>query len=395
MGNPQSKRIWFPEPSTPDPTYSPDTGPPEPPTAWLLRSTVPGARALRDFLNQNMSMLPEEHQAQLFARMHKQFSQAVFELTVARTLQEMGAEVDVEPTNPDGSRLDFRAKFPDGTVAVEATCPVYNSSAARDLATWSPLRYIIKRRAPRGWIINARHLPLLNPHAGYGEFKRIVTRLFKAVPDAQDHGARIYLQTTDEEADRLGGAIGLELQARSQLDQPSEVMGPATAFIDNSEEVIRETLRRKSYQARRAEVPVLLAVCAPPVMSQSNLRMFDITLFGRTVAYMDGNGGQQRTGFSASGAWTRDGLQPGTPTFAGLLAFLHETFTGGSDPVLYLHPQFHGMLPGLILDLAHRRYSPERPWVIERRQYGAPVWPRINWIDPEVFSLGDEPPDTE
>ncbi len=61
--------------------------------SWLRRSTLPLADDCREFLNRNLSLLPEDCQKGIFDHLqHKQHYKAgFFELIVGRTLQELGA----------------------------------------------------------------------------------------------------------------------------------------------------------------------------------------------------------------------------------------------------------------------------------------------------------------
>src|SRR5829696_9698939 len=124
-GNPPT--VWFPEPSRTDDTYA-DRG--EPTTDWLRRSTVTRARGARRFLNENLSKIPSDHQQILYCALHERWGSAFFELIVARTLQVLGAELEIEPGGKEDIRIDFVAHFPDSTVSVEAVAPMFNADVA-------------------------------------------------------------------------------------------------------------------------------------------------------------------------------------------------------------------------------------------------------------------------
>ncbi len=217
----------------------------EPLTRWLARSTVPKARALRRFLNENLDLVPEKLQRSVFSRLEKQSRSAIFELVVARTLQAMGATIQVEATASGGSRPDFLARFPDGTVIVEATSPAFDAAFGEDFARWDGLRYVINRRAPKGWIVWIRALPPIQRDQPLGQFKRVVSRLFDGVGPAGERAIRMELSTTRAEAAKLGGEIRLELQPRGDWDDGVEIVGPPSTHFSDSESVIREAVRRK------------------------------------------------------------------------------------------------------------------------------------------------------
>ncbi len=377
--------IWLPEPAAPDPTYSPNTGPPEPLTRWLARSTVPRARALRRFLNENLALVPEQLQRSVYRRLEKQSRSAVFELVVARTLQVMGASIQVEASAPGGSRPDFRARFPEGTVIVEATSPVFDAEFGEDFARWDGLRHVIKRRAPRGWIVWIRALPPIGRDQPLGDFKRVVDRLFAGVSPAGKLAAAMELGTTSVEEAVLGGPIRMELRPRGDLSAEAEVVGPASTHWGDSESVIRAAVRRKRPQVRGSDAPVIVAVDRPPPAGESDVEDFDIALYGRTVGYVAPGIGEYASGFDPSGEWAQGLNEDRPPTIAAVLAFVGIGYTGGPDPVLYLHPRFRGQLPDGLTALRCRWYDPRANAVVERSPKTPGVLRRIAWVDPSVL----------
>ncbi len=92
----QESFVWFPEPDTEDATPA-HRG--EPTTDWLKRSTNDRARATRRFFNVQISALPSNSQQDIFEALHNRdrYHSAFFELVVSRTLQTLGAEIEIEP----------------------------------------------------------------------------------------------------------------------------------------------------------------------------------------------------------------------------------------------------------------------------------------------------------
>jgi hypothetical protein len=161
--------VWFPEPSRIDDTYAwrgEDT------TDWLGRSTVPRARECRRFLNENFSKLPGEYQTVLHHALHNRWPSAFFELIVARTLQVLGADIEVEPESEAGTRIDFLAHFPDSTVSVEAVAPVFDADAGETAKRRSSLLDIVESLAPPSWRIMVVELPDLGPSDSPGVSSR-------------------------------------------------------------------------------------------------------------------------------------------------------------------------------------------------------------------------------
>ena len=118
-------QIWFTEPSIEDSTYANRL---ESPFDWLQRSTIQRAQECRLFLNYNLNKLPQEIASIFFQRLRTNWEDNFFELIVARTLQEQGAEISYEQPTESQKHPDFLARFPDGDVIVEAVAPKYNES---------------------------------------------------------------------------------------------------------------------------------------------------------------------------------------------------------------------------------------------------------------------------
>ena len=165
---------WFPAPAYTDDTYA-RRG--ESTTLWLQRSTVARAVACRRFLNENLSVLPRAHQSVLYQALHDRWHSAFFELIVARTLQVLGADIEVEPHSNASTRIDFLARFPDRTVSVQAVAPVINASTGEEAKRRNPLLDVIDSLAPPGWTILVMELPDLGPSDSKKRFKEAVNDL--------------------------------------------------------------------------------------------------------------------------------------------------------------------------------------------------------------------------
>lgn len=114
---------YFPEPDTPDPTWGQDD---ERPVDWLRRSTHPRAVSLRAALNENLGQFEPKHAVSLAKKLRADWKSHYFELIVGRWLQEIGGSVEHEPLGANGTRIDFRARFVDGEVCVEAVAKRMN-----------------------------------------------------------------------------------------------------------------------------------------------------------------------------------------------------------------------------------------------------------------------------
>ena len=86
---------WFPEPSRADDSYA-NRG--ELVTEWLKRSTLPRAREVRRFLNENLAKVPQDHQLVLYRATHERWDSAFSELIVASILQLLGGDIEAKPS---------------------------------------------------------------------------------------------------------------------------------------------------------------------------------------------------------------------------------------------------------------------------------------------------------
>lgn len=146
-------------------------------TSWVERATLHRARATRRFLNENPSALPKEHQAALYRALHDRWQSAFFEPIVARTLQVLGASIEVEPGGAEDIRIDFVANFPDSTVSVEAVAPAFNVEIGAQVKQRSPLLGIIESSAPPDLWVLVEPLPELGPSDSKKRFKNTIERL--------------------------------------------------------------------------------------------------------------------------------------------------------------------------------------------------------------------------
>ena len=149
------------------------------------------------------------------------------------------------------------------------------------------------------------------------------------------------------------GEIGLTFLPRTSMNLSENVKlawhAPLTTS-DESVEVIRKALDRKRRQAKNVATPVLVAVDATGVAT--TLEEFDRVLFGQYVQHLNQYGQLSEPEFQADGFFAGGS---GTPTIAGVLAFLELGWTGVRGPVLYLHPRLKGVLPQALLKLEHRK----------------------------------------
>lgn len=343
--NSDSPPTWLPEPSVPDDTYA-RRG--EHILDWLSRSTSARAKECRRFLREHLSKLPTENQNSIFHDLRHRWYSTFFELIVARLLQELGASLIFERSNREGRRPDFTAQFPDVTIIVEAIAPVFNAATGDELRYRGPLLDFIESKIPKGWRIGVWQLPNIGPADSRREFYRTVENMLRVPPpSAHDEDKELIEELPT-------GIIHLHLWPKNTVDKRLIWEAPIT-FFDNSEARIRHAVESKRSQVRSSDAPVLLAIQASSMSSE--FEDFDVALFGRGYDRYDEQRRLVGTGFTPNGIFNEKRDKP--PTFAGVLAFLTVGFNACTEPVLYRHPRFSGVLPKALLQLEQRTYNEE------------------------------------
>src|SRR5215218_382798 len=342
---------WFPEPSGADDTYA-NRG--ELLTDWLKRSTLPRAREVRRFLNENLAKIPQDHQLVLYRALHERWHSAFSELIVARTLQLLGGDIEAEPESEAGTRTDFRVRFADGEVGVEVVSPVFDPDAGEVMKRRSPLLEIIESLAPPGWRIMVGSLPDLGPSDSKRGFKAAVEGLLDTEPPEPAAGLKRVETRLPEGKLRLG-----ILPQRAKGVEGRVIMSePAVAAWNTSEEKIRKAIKKKRPQGRNVEIPSILAVYANGI--STTFEDFDHALYGRKVGVLGtetfpGVLAASENKFHVDGVFNKG---EGDPTWAAVLAFVNVYLGGGVDPVLYLHPRFQGDLPEPLTSIERRSLDP-------------------------------------
>lgn len=335
--------VWLPEPSAVDNTWA-RRG--EQPLEWLSRSTLPRAKAIRRFLNENISELPEDTQSDLLNGLRYRFKSAFFELVVARALQILGAAITVEAKQEDGKRPDFVALFPDATIVVEAASPNFNSDAGEEVKDRNPLTDMIEALTPEGWSVQVWQVPRIGQSDSKQAFKRAITRMLSVPPPTSDADE---LEVVEEVT---GGTIHLRLVPRRPGWPPISLEAPF-AVVDDSKDALRKVIRRKRRQVREADAPVLLAIEGSWL--SGSLENFDLALYGHTCAVLNERREWEPPRFIPDGVFANVSDKP--PTYAGVLAFPEVGFRCVADPVLYHHPRFKGQLPEALSALEQRWYE--------------------------------------
>ncbi|MBL7645749.1 MAG: hypothetical protein JNK74_06095 [Candidatus Hydrogenedentes bacterium] len=334
-------QIWFPEPNALDDSAL-RRG--EDPVQYLARSTRHRARETRRFLNENISMLPAEAQKGTYDALCSRYFSAFFELIVGRTLQTVGATIEVEKQLSSGRRPDFHAHFPDGTIIVEAVSPNFDAPFGEEFKLRNPLTDIVESFVPDGWSVMIAQLPNVGPNDSKREFRARVKRIMATLPPPEP-GVDLYLQ------DKLPtGLIRFRLIPRPRNSPPVLAEGSA-AYLSNFEAILEQKFREKRNQIKQKIGESLPALLAVQYIWDDALDDFDSALYGRTTESFDSSG-RIISHFRNGGLFA--GNSEVEPTFAGILAY-RVGYTSVYGPVLYCHPRFNGQFPEALNRLERRQ----------------------------------------
>lgn len=247
----------FPEPTASDNTYARHD---EGTVSWLERSTVQEAVDYRDFLNRNLSMLPGDCEKGIYEHLcnEQHHKDGLLELIVGRTLQEMGASIECEPEGlPSGKRPDFVAKFPDGTVYVEAVSPRLDRELEAIAGSETPITKLVEDHVPPGWAADIRALPRVGPD----ESKRHIKAFLKKemdIPSPTHDNDEVEVRQTFGQGDLR---IVLFPQSRHGLDKDVKIaIYNGIGYSPNDQKVLRSAVKRKYEQLSKLDEPTLVAL---------------------------------------------------------------------------------------------------------------------------------------
>ena len=304
---------WYPEPTTVDDTFAVRG---ESSTSWMSRSTVPRAREMRRFFNENLACLPPNFQRYLHhtLKLEQRHQSALFELVVARTLQILGATIVVEPDSAAGTRIDFEARFPDGAISVEAKSPVFMGYLGDTIRGRNPLLDIIEGLVPDGWTAWVSELPNIGPADSKRSFKSAVETMLGDISPPKEGTSS---QTLSREIDV--GTVTIELYPKRTGGSPIGVEPVLSWVGSDGIDRIRRAVKAKRRQARNADLPTLLAIGVAAGIARTDIEDFDRALYGERVAIVGMNRQIMAEEFRATGIFARESSDPST--YAGLLAF--------------------------------------------------------------------------
>jgi hypothetical protein len=321
--------------------------------SWLRRSTLPLADDYRESLNKNLPVLPEDCRAGIFKHLrHEQHVRdGFFELVVARTLQELGADIECEPENPkDRTKVDFVAQFPDGTVHVEAVSPLLDRELGAISGREAPLRKLVEDNVPPGWAAHIRALPNVGLDQPKRHIKAFLQREMDLPPPTNDD-EEVEIRESFEHGDLR---VTLFPQSRYGLSADTKIATyAAIGYVPYNQAVLRSAVKRKYRQLSNLDGTSLVALNM--FSTTSRREDLDRALFGTSVTQLDEQRNEVGRYFKKDGLFFVGG--EGKPTISGVLAFPEVGFLHCDDPVLWVHPRFEGEFPRTLNDL-ETRYAP-------------------------------------
>ncbi len=345
MSEANERLLCFPEPK-PSKRREPARG--STPSDWLRTSDTPFARAMRCYLNENIAQLPESFQSKICHDLKKRWDSAYFELIVARTLQLLGATIEVEPESVAGTRIDYHAQFADAAISVEAISPIFNAAIGARAQAREPLIDIVESLAPEGWSIFVRELPRIGPNDKKDELKRVLREILTIAPPSSLSEPRRELVR-----EMPTGLIDLVLYPQ-RPGRPVLVGTGQTWWGNDSVERIRRSVKTKRKQARNSLLPTIIAVGARVGIGITRCDAFVDALYGERIAVEDESGAMYHE-FAPGGEFALGGSIP--PTYAGLLAFPVVGITRIDQPVLFYHPRYSGAFPDALLTLEQHSFD--------------------------------------
>ena len=315
---------FFPEPQLPDPTWA-AAG--ESTVDWITRSTLPCAQDVRRFLNHNLEALPPRQQRPFAHNLRSRWDSALFELVVARLLQGLGGDLEIEVLNSDLRRPDFSLRFGASRFTIEAVAPKCDLKAAAKQKQDAELIEIVERNAPPAWSIFLTELPDIGPAESKVPFKKALRTLAR---ESAPH-------TPGEHRDFVfplsSGVFSGKLIA-GRYGHRAVVGGPPYTEWSDSKLRISRALSRKKAQTRSEAVPVFLAVLASGV--SSGFDDFDELLLGKRVSHLDHDFNVTHVSFEQSPKFAG---RPLPNAYGGVLAFIGLSPFGVRGPILYVHPE--------------------------------------------------------
>lgn len=331
---------WIKEPSTLDDTWANDG---EHTLNWLNRSTLPRAKAMREFLNYNLSKLPIEIAESMFSNLSNRFHSAFFELILGRLLQEVGFNILHEVKFDDGKRPDFLVKSKIGEIAIEATSPVFNSIVGKFYKRKAPLIKIIREHTPDSWIVNIQKLPEIGFNDSKRDFKRFIVEEFSKITD--------YSLEQEVQIEHVFRKGILQLSLLYKPNRINQIgFYPAVSYAENSKSRIEHALSEKREQLKNIDIPVILAIQGSN--TGTDLDDFDQVLFGHTYEKLNRNRQIVEKGFKANGKLVNNNKHS---TYQAVLAFKEVGFTQISIPTLYINTNADTKLLD-VFDCFHNRY---------------------------------------
>lgn len=321
---------YFQEPTIIDNTFAENN---ETTFEWLNRSTLDRAAEIRRFLNENLNQLPKNVSLKIFKGLEHQWINSLFELIVARYLQILGGKLSYEQPNKDGRKPDFKARFDDYTLIVEATAPEFDISLSEEEKYDAQVIRIIEERIPSDWCVLLDTIPKYGPSESKSNLKLAIEELFSNLPDNDDN----YPYEVQKRLPQ--GFLTLTIFPGQEYEK-SIIGGPTYSTWCDTKQRIKRAIKKKRSQVRGSKNPVILAVLASGI--SSDFIDFNQVVFGLETAYLGFDRKPYKVEFNANGEFAKG---QGTPTYAGLMAFTKLTPFGCRGPILYIHPRFGGNLP--------------------------------------------------
>lgn len=266
-------RVIFPRPKADNPRLYNHT---ESPFQWLQESTHQRATAAREFMNRQLTLLPEWLSSRISTDLADKWRGSFFEMIVARLFQELGASLEEPTPNAEGRLADTVADFRGQRLTVEATAIDTNPGLTDDRIRDTQLFPLFDELLPTTWSVMLYELPSLSHSDSKKGLKKLLRRVLPSESPGSEYDFRDVQEVLPE------GRLDFTLIPDRPRGTGAVAGGPIYMIGSEIDRRIRKTVRRKRSQIRSEENPVVLAVCLNG--SPGRMEDFELALFGRRVA---------------------------------------------------------------------------------------------------------------
>jgi hypothetical protein len=363
-------KIWFPDPINGTDTYLQDHDHDH--FRFLNNSSWYRAQLCREFLNYNLDSLPSEISQGIYSTLRNNWQSGFFELILARTLEESGAEnIEYESIEINGIRPDFSILEKAQQLLIEAVSPIINIDSLRKENQNRDLVEIVLELLPSGRNVSIWELPDITATDSKKIFKRVLKQAFVQLSTI---GGEIEFVDINLELDK--GLIRLTVY-RDLGIRRKMVSSPMITGWDDSLQKIPNALEKKYHEVKKTKLPFIIAInCSAFLASSDNRHLLlkewiedlDNMMFGNSLQH----------GFFADHDSAKD-------HFIGVIFFHSTHFTKSPNPVFYKSTKYGGRIPGFTSQFENR--SVNEKGSIESIEGNSQLFEGLRFVEDKTLNL--------